>query len=189
MTLTFQQARKVWLDSPTDARGLVVTFLAQLSLGPAVDVLDEPRLHATIAAHEAALSMLLDTEVQQAENPLRDGQLRIAYDELVDEIDKLHKTTGRGNHGPIGNLRCVADAYLSVRIDRDEVVVERDRLEKECEELRQKLQEGLETLHDVSRWPDERLAELQERRSSYDAFDVASLAREVRRLRGGSPGP
>lgn len=116
--------------------------------------------------------------------PLDSAGLRSAYDTLVAEIAKLHKTTGRGDHGPMGNLRCVLDAFISVRIDRDDVVAERDRLEKEIEELRRGLPERIEPLHDVSQWSDERLAELQECRASYDGDDVASLAREVLRLRG-----
>ncbi len=62
-----------------------------------------------------------------------------SYDALVAEIAHLHKLTGRGDHGPMGNLRCVLDAVLSIRENRDETERERKMLQEERDDLQIKL--------------------------------------------------
>jgi hypothetical protein len=74
--------------------------------------------------------------------PTTEAEVREAYDKLVAEIARLHRCTGRGDHGPIGNLRCVLDAVLSIREDRDELQKRCDELEKERDELRSQLERG-----------------------------------------------
>ena len=74
-----------------------------------------------------------------------------SYDALVAEIAHLHKRTGRGDHGPMGNLRCVLDAVLSIRENRDEIERERKMLQEERDDLQLKLGAVRERLAVISK--------------------------------------
>jgi hypothetical protein len=75
----------------------------------------------------------------------------LTTDALVAEIAHLHKLTGRGDHGPLGNLRCVLDAVLSIRENRDETERERKALQEERDDLRLKLGAVRERLAVISK--------------------------------------
>jgi hypothetical protein len=101
-------------------------------------------------ARDAGLMLEIGELLKRRQDAVR-RPAALSTDALIAEIAHLHKLTGRGDHGPLGNLRCVLNAVLSIRENRDETERERKALQEERDDLRLKLGAVRERLAVISK--------------------------------------